>query len=121
LQHPCPSQKKMEAGDKPIAALLRDLKNRGMLDDTLVIFCGEFGRTSYCEGRWRSIRMAATTGNSAACVGINGRQTVVGMDAGRLRTRPRHAPQPGCGLGLASCLQTRRRVDRPVPGRGAQH
>jgi hypothetical protein len=43
-------KKKMEEADKPIAALLRDLKNRGMLDDTLVIFCGEFGRTSYCEG-----------------------------------------------------------------------
>ena len=28
----------------------RDLKDRDMLEDTLVIFCGEFGRTSYCEG-----------------------------------------------------------------------
>ena len=31
--------------DKPIAALIRDLKQRGMLDDTLVIWTGEFGRT----------------------------------------------------------------------------
>lgn len=31
--------------DKPIAALLKDLKDRGMLEDTLVVFCGEFGRT----------------------------------------------------------------------------
>ena len=31
--------------DRPIAALLKDLKQRGMLDETLVIFCGEFGRT----------------------------------------------------------------------------
>lgn len=31
--------------DKPIAALLKDLKERGMLDDTLVVWCGEFGRT----------------------------------------------------------------------------
>jgi len=31
--------------DQPIAALLRDLKQRGMLDDTLVIWGGEFGRT----------------------------------------------------------------------------
>ncbi len=31
--------------DKPIAALLRDLKQRDMLKDTLVIWCGEFGRT----------------------------------------------------------------------------
>lgn len=31
--------------DKPIAALLKDLKQRGMLEDTLVFCCGEFGRT----------------------------------------------------------------------------
>jgi hypothetical protein len=31
--------------DRPIAALLKDLKDRGMLNDTLVFFCGEFGRT----------------------------------------------------------------------------
>jgi hypothetical protein len=43
-------KQKMEAADKPIAALLRDLKERGLLEDTLVLFCGEFGRTSYCEG-----------------------------------------------------------------------
>ena len=30
--------------DKPIAGLLSDLKGRGLLDDTLVIWCGEFGR-----------------------------------------------------------------------------
>jgi uncharacterized protein (DUF1501 family) len=35
--------------DKPIAALLRDLKQRGMLDDTLVIWGGEFGRTPVVE------------------------------------------------------------------------
>ncbi len=31
--------------DKPIAALLSDLKDRGMLEETLVVWCGEFGRT----------------------------------------------------------------------------
>ena len=31
--------------DKPIAGLIRDLKRRGMLDETLVVWCGEFGRT----------------------------------------------------------------------------
>ncbi|MBK9166964.1 MAG: DUF1501 domain-containing protein [Bryobacterales bacterium] len=35
--------------DKPIAALLKDLKQRGMLDDTLVIWGGEFGRTPTVE------------------------------------------------------------------------
>jgi hypothetical protein len=36
--------------DRPIAALLRDLKARGMLDDTLVIFGTEFGRTPASQG-----------------------------------------------------------------------
>ncbi len=35
----------IESVDKPIAALLGDLKDRGMLEDTLVVWCGEFGRT----------------------------------------------------------------------------
>ena len=36
--------------DQPSAALIADLKQRGMLDDTLVIWGGEFGRTNYCQG-----------------------------------------------------------------------
>ncbi|MAS93181.1 MAG: sulfatase [Verrucomicrobiales bacterium] len=36
--------------DRPIAALLTDLKLRGMLDDTLVVWAGEFGRTPYMQG-----------------------------------------------------------------------
>ena len=42
---------KMAATDKPIAALIRDLKQRGMLDDTLIVCGGEFGRTPFREGR----------------------------------------------------------------------
>ena len=38
------------ATDKPIAGLLKDLKARGLLDDTLVIWGGEFGRTPTAEG-----------------------------------------------------------------------
>jgi uncharacterized protein (DUF1501 family) len=37
--------------DRPTAALLLDLKQRGMLDDTLVVWGGEFGRTIYCQGK----------------------------------------------------------------------
>ncbi len=37
--------------DQPSAALLADLKQRGMLEDTLVIWGGEFGRTNYCQGK----------------------------------------------------------------------
>ena len=37
--------------DQPSAALIRDLKQRGLLEETLVIWGGEFGRTVYCQGR----------------------------------------------------------------------
>jgi hypothetical protein len=36
--------------DQPSAGLITDLKQRGLLDDTLVIWGGEFGRTVYCQG-----------------------------------------------------------------------
>jgi len=36
--------------DQPSAALLQDLKQRGLLDETLVVWGGEFGRTIYCQG-----------------------------------------------------------------------
>ena len=39
-----------EDTDQPSAALVNDLKQRGMLDDTLIVWGGEFGRTSYCQG-----------------------------------------------------------------------
>ena len=39
--------------DQPAAALVTDLKRRGLLEDTLVIWGGEFGRTNYCQGKLR--------------------------------------------------------------------
>ncbi|MEZ6195134.1 MAG: DUF1501 domain-containing protein [Planctomycetota bacterium] len=38
------------AVDRPIAGLLRDLRSRGLLDDTLVVWAGEFGRTPMAQG-----------------------------------------------------------------------
>jgi hypothetical protein len=37
--------------DQPSAALIADLKQRGLLDETLVVWGGEFGRTVYCQGK----------------------------------------------------------------------
>ncbi|OUT60225.1 MAG: sulfatase [Rhodopirellula sp. TMED11] len=37
--------------DQPCSALIKDLKQRGMFDDTLVVWGGEFGRTIYCQGK----------------------------------------------------------------------
>jgi len=39
------------AVDQPIAALLTDLKQRGLLDETLVVWAGEFGRTPFAQGK----------------------------------------------------------------------
>ncbi len=36
--------------DQPTAALIKDLKQRGLLDDTLIVWGGEFGRTVYSQG-----------------------------------------------------------------------
>jgi len=43
--------RKMARTDKPVAALIRDLKQSGLLDDTLIVWGGEFGRTPFREGR----------------------------------------------------------------------
>lgn len=43
--------KRCQETDQPAAALIKDLKQRGMLDSTLVVWGGEFGRTVYCQGR----------------------------------------------------------------------
>ena len=42
--------KNSRAIDRPVAGLLRDLKQRGLLDETLVVWCGEFGRTPFAQG-----------------------------------------------------------------------
>jgi hypothetical protein len=43
--------KKCATMDKAVAALIRDLKSRGLFDETLIIWGGEFGRTPFREGR----------------------------------------------------------------------
>ena len=44
-------RKRCRETDQPTAALVKDLKQLGMLKDTLIIWGGEFGRTVYCQGR----------------------------------------------------------------------
>jgi arylsulfatase A-like enzyme len=43
-------EKNAKTVDQPIAALLTDLKSRGLLHDTLVVWTGEFGRTPFAQG-----------------------------------------------------------------------
>lgn len=51
LQLPKGIETQTKITDRASAALIRDLKQRGLLDDTLVVWGGEFGRTVYCQGR----------------------------------------------------------------------
>jgi hypothetical protein len=44
-------KRQCELTDRPAAALVRDLHQRGLLDETLVIWGGEFGRTAYSQGK----------------------------------------------------------------------
>ncbi|MBI5852495.1 MAG: DUF1501 domain-containing protein [Planctomycetes bacterium] len=44
-------ERNARAVDRPIAALLVDLASRGLLDETLVVWAGEFGRTPFAQGR----------------------------------------------------------------------
>jgi uncharacterized protein (DUF1501 family) len=43
--------KKCATMDRPVAALIKDLRARGLLDETLIVWGGEFGRTPFREGR----------------------------------------------------------------------
>jgi arylsulfatase A-like enzyme len=55
--------------DQPSAALIKDLKQRGLLDDTLVVWGGEFGRTAYSQGALTATTTAATTTRAASPCG----------------------------------------------------
>ena len=64
--------KKCRDVDKPLAALIRDLKQRGLYDETLVVWSGEFGRTSLNEARNGSKLLGATTTRTAHRPGWEG-------------------------------------------------
>ncbi|MCI0457608.1 MAG: DUF1501 domain-containing protein [Gemmataceae bacterium] len=72
--------------DRPIAALLQDLKSRGLLDETLVIWGGEFGRTPTSEGeRGRDHHARGFTmwlaGGGARRGAVHGSTDELGMEA----------------------------------------
>ena len=65
-------ERKCEETDKPTAALLDDLEQRGLLEDTLVVFAGEFGRTPYCEGRFSRKSYGRDHNNRLGCLWLAG-------------------------------------------------
>ncbi|MEM6799062.1 MAG: DUF1501 domain-containing protein, partial [Planctomycetota bacterium] len=68
--------------DRPMAALIRDLKSRGMLDDTLVIWMGEFGRTPRINARGGRDHYPRAFNVALAGGGIRGGQVIGKTDAG---------------------------------------
>jgi hypothetical protein len=68
--------------DKPVAALLTDLKQRGMLKDTLVIWGGEFGRTPTADGNSRGSNPGRNHNNKAFSVWMAGGGVKGGMAYG---------------------------------------
>ncbi len=83
------------AVDKPIAGLLTDLKNRGLLNDTLVIWGGEFGRTPHAQNgdgrdhnnKGYSLWMAGGGVKGGALVRPDGRPRLRGRREPRARAR----------------------------------
>ena len=89
--------------DKPIAGLLTDLKRRGLLEDTLVIWGGEFGRTPMTEGTNGRDHNPHGFTMWLAGGGVKGGQVIGATDAVGLRAaeeqgarprHPRHDPAP---------------------------
>ena len=89
--------------DRPIAALLRDLKARGLLEDTLVVFSTEFGRLPFTQGATGRDHNGGTSVAWLAGAGIKGgvgprRERPLGLEGRHgpdLLLRPaRHDPAP---------------------------
>ena len=71
------------ATDKPIAGLLKDLKSRGLLDETLVVWGGEFGRTPMNEARNGSRLMGRDHHPRAFTIWMAGGGVKPGITVGR--------------------------------------
>jgi uncharacterized protein (DUF1501 family) len=68
--------------DQPLAALLADLKQRGMLDSTLVVWTGEFGRTPRVNPRGGRDHYPRAFNAALAGGGVKGGQVIGQLDAG---------------------------------------
>jgi uncharacterized protein (DUF1501 family) len=69
--------------DQPTAALLRDLKQRGLLNDTLVVFVTEFGRTVFSQGQLGDPAMGRDHHGRCFTAWLAGGGVRAGMDYGR--------------------------------------
>ncbi len=92
--------------DQPAVALVKDLKQRGMLDDTIVIFGGEFGRTIYSQGKLTKDNHGATITDAASRLGspvadsnavsTTARQTTTATTSSRIPCTSTISTPPSC-------------------------
>ena len=68
--------------DQPTAALITDLKNRGLLDDTLVVWGGEFGRTVFSQGKLTDANYGRDHHPRNFCMWLAGGGTKGGLSIG---------------------------------------
>jgi uncharacterized protein (DUF1501 family) len=80
IVHALPAQ--CRSVDQPIAALIRDLKQRGLLEETLVVWAGEFGRTPMNEERNGSTFLGRDHQTSAFTIWMAGGGVRPGMTLG---------------------------------------
>ena len=89
--------------DQASAALVLDLKQRGLLDDTLVVWGGEFGRTAYSQGKLTDKNYAATITPAASPCGSPAAVYV----AGQRTARPTNTPTTS-SIGLSTSTTSTR-------------
>ena len=74
--------KKAKQVDQPVAALIRDLRQRGLLDSTLVVWSSEFGRTPFAQGTTKADKAGRDHHKDAFTVWVAGGGTKGGMSFG---------------------------------------
>jgi uncharacterized protein (DUF1501 family) len=106
--------------DQPFAALLADLKDRGLLDNTLVIWTGEFGRTPRINPNSGRDHFPRAFTSVLAGGGVNGGQVIGSTDAGgdAVKDRPvsvNDLLRTAChALGIDADKQNMSSIGRPI-------
>jgi uncharacterized protein (DUF1501 family) len=102
---------KADEVDRPTAARIRDLKERGMWDDTLIVWGGEFGRTPMAQGKGRDHHIK---GFSIVLAGGGGAGA-----ADSPMARPMNSGTPRWKT-RCPCMTCTRRCSRPLRHRSAR-
>ena len=106
--------------DRPLAALVRDLADRGLLDDTLVIWMGEFGRTPQVNPRGGRDHFPRSFNALLAGGGVRGGQVVGRTDKAGIEVADRPVTVPDLfatfcrSLGIDPAVENMAPTGRPI-------